>query len=371
MRNYNEQNPLLMIPGPVEITEEVLNAMTQRSFSHTEPLLIKAYQESLQNMKSIFGVSENYSPVVISGSGTLAMEIAITNLIGSTDDRLLVCETGYFGGRTHEIAKAFGYTNSILSAEIGHKINSEQLARVLEKEKPKAAFIQHVDTSTGVANDIDVFGQLCNENDVISIVDGVCAVGGQRLYQEKWNIDIVLTGAQKAFAVPPGLAILMYSKKAREISEERSSKVPSYYTDLTRWWPILEAYQSGNVKYFSTPATNLIVGLHQSTKQIIEEGIENRFNRHETLSTYFRSELEDRGFGFVTADDSLATTLSTVKYKDPASGNAFRSKMKQNGVLVAGGLQQPIANSYFRVGHMGAITRDQIDFTLQAINKSI
>jgi alanine-glyoxylate transaminase/serine-glyoxylate transaminase/serine-pyruvate transaminase len=264
-----------------------------------------------------------------------------------------------------------GIKHESISAPVGSGITAEQLSETLESNNFDFVFIQHVDTSTGVANDIELFGRICAEHGVISVVDGVCALGGQELQQEKWGIDIYFTGAQKALAVPPGLAILMYSARARELSENRSNPIPSYYADLRNWWPVMDAYLEGRVSYFSTPATNMIAALYRSTDQILKEGMEKVYQRHQALASRFRSEMSEMGFEFITKRDYLADTLSTPKYLPEATGADFRKKVLEQGVLVAGGIQPGIADSYFRVGHMGIISEEEISFTLNAIRTAL
>ncbi|MHA2168928.1 MAG: pyridoxal-phosphate-dependent aminotransferase family protein [Candidatus Kariarchaeaceae archaeon] len=370
MTLYNKDRPLLMIPGPVEVNQHVLNRFTTRSFSHTEKEFISSFSETLKNLRTIFASSLSSSPVVVAGAGTLAMEMAMVNLIDkSKNQKALICDTGYFGIRFETIAQSFSLPYSTLRAPVGQRITMDELNEKFTTEQPDFAFIQHVDTSTGVANDIEAFGKICQKHGVVSVVDGVCALGGMPLFQEKWGIDIYFTGAQKALAVPPGLAIMMYSEKAKEISLERKEKIPSYYADLTQWWPILEAYENMGVKYFSTPATNLIMSLHESTKRILEEGLNNRYVRHEYLAKKLRESLGDLGYSFITASDSYANTLSTPKYLDVDKGAEFRNKMLEQGILIAGGIQSGIAPSYFRIGHMGEISNDHINYLLNVLKQ--
>jgi len=359
-----------MIPGPVESKDQILSSMSNRVLAHTEKQFINYYQQSLQNLRHIFAVSDQYSPVVVAGGGTLAMEIAMTNLIDQSEDQTaLICETGYFGDRFAALASAMGITYRTISSEVGSELEASELEQALQDVD--FAFIQHVDTSTGVVNDIQSFGKLCKDNDVISVVDGVCALGGEEMYQEQWDIDIYLTGAQKALAIPPGLAILMYSPRARELSEHRKEPLPSYYANLQNWWPVMDAYLDGNVKYFSTPPTNLIAALSGSTSLLLDEGMDHVFNRHTRLASKFRDSLTDMGFSFLTDTNSRAVTMSTPLYPADVDGSEFRKTMLEHGVLVAGGIQKGKADQYFRVGHMGFISDHEIDFTIDAIAASI
>lgn len=365
---YTKETPLLMIPGPVESSPEVLSQMSKRAFAHTEPKFINSFMDALNNLVKVFQADSRYSPVIIGGAGTLAMEISMVNIIDrSQKEKVLICDTGYFGQRFAQLATTFGIEYDIVTAEVGHKMRDDQIASYLENGRYTAAFIQHVDTSTGVCNDIENFASRCKKNDTLSIVDGVCSAGGIPANQKSNGIDIFFTGAQKALAVPPGLAVMVFSEKAKEKSLQRKVKIPSFYSDLSNWWPVFDAYQNGGVKYFSTPSTNLIVALSVSLQRILKEGLNTRFNRHLDLSKHFRTRMIELGFDFVTASDSFANTLSTPKFR-VTDDRSLLSKLKEKGIMVAGGIQAGLADKYFRVGHMGEITREQVDFVLDAIS---
>ena len=367
-RSYTFDDPLLMIPGPVESDPKVLNQFVTRAYAHTEKKFLEYFALVLKNLRTILFTENSYTPVIISGSGTLAMEIAMSNVIDkSKNQTILICDTGYFANRFQHIAESYDIAYTTLKGDLGKKISKEMFENSLKNEQPDAAFIQHVDTSTGVCNDIKMFGEVCKKYNTLSIVDGVCSLGGIPIHQNEWDIDICFSGAQKALAVPPGLSILMYSAKAREMSENRHKKLPGYYTDLTNWWSIMDAYLDNKVKYFSTPATNLIISLAKSTELILEEGLENRFKRHTSNALYLRNKLEELGYSFLTANNSYADTLTTPKYLNKDNGDIFRQKVQDNGVLVAGGLYPGVANTYFRIGHMGICSQQDIEFTLDAI----
>ncbi|MDH5402131.1 MAG: alanine--glyoxylate aminotransferase family protein [Candidatus Heimdallarchaeota archaeon] len=368
----NNNDPLIMIPGPTEVSEVVLKAFNKKTYTHTEREFIKGYSDVLQNLGMIFGSSHEYSPFVIAGAGTLSMEIALINLIDrSYNQKSLVFSTGYFGERFEHLLKAYQLDYKIVNSDIGDKFSKDQIKSEIEEYQPDIAFIQHVDTSSGVANNIEEFGIICHDNNVFSVVDGVCSVGGQPTNQEKWKLDICFTGAQKALSVPPGLSIAMFSPKARDFTEKRKSPIPSYYANVSNWWPIMDAYRSGTVKYFSTPATNLIMTLKRSIDEIIAEGIDARFDRHKKLAELFRSEMKELGFEFLTKDTAYADTLTTPKYPESVDPTDFRGKILQNGVQVAGGILSGHANEYFRVGHMGTVSENDIKRTLHAIKSSL
>ncbi len=366
---YTKKSPLLMIPGPSPVSPRVLQANT-RALSHTEPEFIQRFNLALQNTRKIFGTDDTFTPVVISGSGTLAMEISVVNLINTQKrDKALIFSSGYFGIRFQQLLNNFQISNSLVESRVGQKFTEQEFEESIKRNNPKIAYIQHVDTSTGVANDISTFSRICQENEVISVVDGVCAVGGEAVYQKKWGVDLYFTGAQKALETPPGLAILNFSEKARELIENNNAKPPSYYSNLDNWWPVIDAYLNESAKYFSTPATNLINSYSYATEIVLKEGLESRYTRHKQNAELFRTSLEELGFNFLTHDESYASTLSTPYYPEGVDGNNFRQRLLDLGLMVAGGLQGGYASKYFRVGHMGRITKEDIEFAVQCIKR--
>jgi aspartate aminotransferase-like enzyme len=180
-----------------------------------------------------------------------------------------------------------------------------------------------------------------------------------------WGVDVVLTAAQKCFGVPPGLALLVLSEKAMA-KRNRMTSIPAYYADLLRWLPIMKDPS----KYFSTPCVNEIRAFNESTKIILEEGLDVRFERHEKTARAIRAAFTSLGFSFFTEDSFLADTLSVVLYPDGVEDKDFRGRLAENGVIVAGGLGE-VAGKVFRIGHMGNLSLAQIYFALQAVENTL
>jgi aspartate aminotransferase-like enzyme len=182
---------------------------------------------------------------------------------------------------------------------------------------------------------------------------------------DAWGLDVVLTAAQKCLGTPPGLAILVLSEAAME-KRRGLAKVPAYYSDLLRWLPIMR----DPTKYFSTPCVNEVRAFAEATRIIIEEGIEDRFERHDLYAEALRSGLEALGFSFFTDPRFAASTLSVVRYPEGLEDRAFRAGLYGNGVVVAGGLG-PTAGQVFRMGHMGNLTSAQVRFAIEAVEKTL
>lgn len=357
---------LLMIPGPIEFEPEVLRAMGVATTSHIAPNFIDIFGNSLELMKKIWK-APNGQPFIVAGSGTLAMDMAAANLIENGDSALVV-STGYFGERFQDILYRYGASTTLLKAPIGEVVSIEAIENQLKQKQYKMMVFTHVDTSTGVLVDPVPMARLAKQYGVLSVMDGVCSVGGEDIRQEEWGIDIVLTGSQKAIGVPPGLALLVASKKAIGVWENRKTPVFNYYADWGNWLPIMRAYEDRRPSYFATPAVNLILALETSLKILDNEGMDNRVKRHQNLARAFREALKALDLKILPKTPSIAAnTLTAAYYPKDINAAALRSRMAENNVIIAGGLLPEIKTTYFRVGHMGSVSANDLVAVLSAL----
>ena len=361
---------LLMIPGPVEFEPVVLQAMGAPTISHVAPDFISAFGQALKQMREVW-LCPSGQPFIIAGTGTLAMDMPAANLI-EPGDKALVISTGYFGDRYAELLKRYGAEVTVLHAPIGGIVVPEEIDAELKKKNYKLMTFTHVDTSTGVIVDPQPLGDLGRKHDVLTVLDGVCSVGGEEMRQEEWGIDVALTASQKAIGVPPGLALLVASPKAMETRNVRKAPVRNYYADWGNWLPIMQAYEARKPSYFGTPAVNLVLALNVSLKQILEEGMEVRFSRHRKMGEACRAALRSIGLKQVPTNPVYAAnTMSAPCYPKGVTGAEFLSNVLREGVILAGGLHPQIKNNYFRIGHMGAVKTGDILATIGAIESGL
>ncbi len=357
---------LLMIPGPIEFEPEVLRAMGMATTSHIAPNFIEVFGNSLELMREVWQ-SPTGQPFIVAGTGTLAMDMAAANLI-EQGDHVLVISSGYFGKRFKDILDRYGANTTILEAPIGEIVSIEAIENELKTGKYKALTITHVDTSTGILMHPKPIAQLAKKYGVLTILDGVCSVAGEEIKQDEWGIDVVLTGSQKAIGVPPGLALLMASQKAIDVFKNRQTPVGSYYSDWSNWLPIMKAYEEKKPSYFGTPAVNLIVALETSLKIISKEGMDNRVKRHQNLAKAFRAAIASLNLEILPKSNQVAAnTLTAAYYPKGIDGAALRAKIAEKNVIVAGGLLAEIKTSYFRIGHMGSVSPNDLVAVLSAL----
>jgi alanine-glyoxylate transaminase/serine-glyoxylate transaminase/serine-pyruvate transaminase len=359
-----------MIPGPIEFTDEVMAEMSKPTPSHVDPAFIATFGQALEDLRSVFLAGPDYQPFVLAGSGTLAMDSAVANLV-EPGDRALVVDTGYFSQRMADIVRRYGGEVTVLSAAPGDTISPGQLQEALAADTYNLVTITHVDTSTGVLTDARGLTAVAKEAGALVIVDGVCAAAAEEMRQAEWGVDVYLTASQKAIGTPPGLGLLVASPAALAKWRGRSHPVGSYYSDWGYWLPIMQAYEGRKASYFATPAVNLVMALAVSLRQLLDEGMENVFARHVLLSNAVKAGIEAMGMGQVPTDMAHAAhTLTCPRYPEGVDAG-FLKVVRANGAILAGGLHPAIKGEYFRIGHMGAASRADVLTALGAVEAGL
>jgi len=361
---------LLMIPGPIEFTPEVMRAMGMPTTSHVAPNFIETFGQALERLRQVF-LCPSGQPFVVAGSGSLAMDMAAANLV-EPGDKALVVSTGYFGDRFAAILERYGAAvTQVCGPAVGDVAALEEVEAALKGGGYKLMTITHVDTSTAVGADVQGLAALGRERGALVVLDGVCSVAGEEMRQEEWGIDLALTASQKAIGVPPGLALVVAGPRALDAFRNRKTPVGNYYADWTQWLPVMEAYEARRPSYFGTPSVNLVWALNVSLGQILDEGMEARFARHSRLSQAVKAAVAALGMKQVpVSPDKTATTLTAPYYPDGVD-RTMLAHVKEAGVILAGGLHPEIKARYFRIGHMGAVSASDVLATVGAIEKGL
>lgn len=358
-----------MIPGPIEFSPDVMAAMAEPTTSHVAPDFVEIFGESLELMREVF-LAPSAQPFILAGSGTLAMDAAVSNLV-QVGDRALTVNSGYFSDRMGDILRRYGAEVENVSAPVGDAPTPEAVSDALGAGAFKLVTITHVDTSTGVVADAEGIARVAKDAGCLVILDGVCGTAGAECFTEDWGVDVHLTASQKAIGVPPGLALLTVSPEAMAVFHARTEPVGSYYADFEQWLPIMEAYESRGPAYFGTPAVNLVAALNVSLKNILAEGMEARFARHRRLAAAFRAGIRALGMKIVPVQESLAASTLTAAYYPRGIGPELVPAVAAEGVFTAGGLHPEIKQEYFRIGHMGDVNASDILATLGAIERGL
>ena len=363
------ERDLLMIPGPVEFDPEVMRALGMKTASHVAPEFIAIFGRALKKLREVC-LAPSAQPFVVAGSGTLAMELAVANLV-EPGERALVVNTGYFSDRMALLLERYGAEVVQEKCAPGEVPDVAAVERVLASGRFKVMTVTHVDTSTGVLAPVEALVKAAGRHGVLSVVDGVCATAGETFHQEAWGADVYLTASQKAIGVPPGLALLTVSQKGMNAWRSRKTPVRSLYADFAEWLPIMEAYEGGRAAYFATPPVNLVYALDVSLGQILREGMEARFARHQRMARAFRAGWKALGLKLLPVNESVAAnTLSALYYPEGVDA-AMLGRAREQGVVLAGGLHPQLKTRYFRVGHMNVVGPGDVLATVGAVERAL
>lgn len=342
-----ENKRMVMIPGPTPVVKSIQEQMGREVQAFGDPRFVSDYKDVISDLGTIVNCSGQV--FCIAGTGTLAMEMAISNTT-KRDDPVLIVSHGFFGDRFIEICRNKERDTDVLQAEWGKIIPVSEIEAKLSNKEYAALIVSHVDTATGVKAPIEEIGEMMKKYpDTLFIVDGVAATIGEYTDFDGMNIDVLFTASQKAFGVSPGLLMLWASKKAME-RRKAIGTIPEYYCDFNKWLPIM----LDPSKYFATPAVNLVWALKESIRIIKEEGVEARYQRHLKNAQAMQKALEELGFVLLAEAGNRAVTLSNIIYPEGVDDLEFRKTLMNEGIIVAGGLG-PYAGKMFRIGHMGNI----------------
>lgn len=359
---------MLLIPGPTPVIDSIYDAMGRETWGHTDARFAEIYKRAIERTKDM--LKTDGEVFIISGSGTLAMEMALVNTVAA-GEKVLVISQGFFGDRFIKLGEAFGIEIDVIQSEWGEQISPADVEKKLASGNYKAATITHADTSTGVAADLDALVPVVKKHGALVILDGVCATAAMEEDMSKtygdpsYQIDVVLTGSQKAIGVPPGIAVVAFNKTALAARDE-IGRVPAYYCDIYNWMPIMDNPQ----KYFATPPVNLIYAYDQGMKLVMEEGMQARYKRHETFGKGIRSALAEYGMKPLAGEDAAAATLTCVRYPEGVDDGEFRARLAEKGVIVAGALAH-LAGKAFRIGHMGNATKEMLAEAIRLIGNTL
>ncbi|MBU0687134.1 MAG: alanine--glyoxylate aminotransferase family protein [Candidatus Margulisbacteria bacterium] len=358
-----EKKPLkqfLMIPGPTPIPVRILAAMNREMIGHRGPVFSRILGEVLDGLKWCYQTKNDV--MIFPCSGTGVMEAAVVNTL-SAGDKVIVCNTGNFGERFIKILKAYGVVvDEVKAPALGKTINIAELETKLAADKNKeikAVFMQQNETSTTVLNDVKKIAEVVRKHGALIIVDAISGLLTSPLPVDEWGLDVVLSGSQKAFMVPPGIAAISMSERAWKACE--TSKLPKYYWDCKQQKKFADKGQT-----FTTPPESIIFGMHESIKMLKEEGLENIFERHALVTKAVRAGVRAAGCQLLADDACASHAVTAIIPPDGIDGETVRSEMRKFGVEVAPG-QGELKGKIFRIGHLGYVDKLELVATIGAL----
>lgn len=350
-----QDKTFLMIPGPTPVPESVLLAMAKHPIGHRSGEFSDILRDVFADLKWLFQTKNDV--FIYAASGTGAMEAALANLVNQ-GDKILSLVIGNFGARWAKIAQSRGAVVEKLEVELGEVITPELLKAKFAadtKKEIKLVTLTHSETSTGAKNDIKTLCKMISDHGAISVVDGVTSVGCMDVKMDEWGIDVLISGSQKGFMMPPGLAFLAASPKAWAVYEK--CQYPSFYFD---WKAHKNACLEETTPW--TPAVNLIFALHEALKIMKKEGLEKIYARHQKLALGLRQAVKALGLELFVKDDENASYAITSIYPPKGVSVPDVRKMFKNDfdIVVANG-QNALKDKIFRMGTLGFVSeRDLI-----------
>jgi alanine-glyoxylate transaminase/serine-glyoxylate transaminase/serine-pyruvate transaminase len=316
-------------------------------------------------------------PFLIAGSGTLGWDLVAANLI-ERDEHALVLNTGYFGNSFAQCLTTYGAKVLEYAPPLGQRPSLDEIESLLKNNTIKLLTITHVDTSTGILNDIKGVTELVRRvsPDTLVVVDGVCSVASEEIAFDEWDLDVVVGATQKAIGCPPGLSIVYCSGRAIQRAQSRQTPPASYYASIANWLPIMKNYEAGKPSYFATPPTQLVHALHTTLSQITARPMSERFALHKTASDKVKAAIADLGLSQVVPNrDSQANGMTAMYLPDGLTPPDVLPGLLKRGVIFAAGLHKEIASRYIRFGHMGVSisdpNRNDIDKALAALKEAL
>ncbi len=349
-----------MLPGPTNVPSRVMRAMLRPLMGHRGPDFKEVHTQALEKTKKIFETKGDL--FILTSSGTGSTECAMQNIIDD-GDKIIVNVNGFFSERLSEAIHAYGGKPIVIGSEWGKAPKLEDFKKILKANPDaKALAVIYNETSTGVTvRALQDLGELCAEQDILLIVDAISILGGDRLPVDDWNVDVCVTASQKCLMCPPGLSFISVSNKAWEkIRSKKTNR--SYYLDLQMY----KKYQEDGFTPF-TPAVSLIYALNEATEMILEEGLDNRYERHRICAEAIYNSIEALGLGLPADRDSRSHTVAAISSPPGVEEGKMRALIRAKYGIDMGGSLGRWKGNMFRVGVMGSVGSPEIMATISAI----
>jgi aspartate aminotransferase-like enzyme len=352
----------LRIPGPTPLPERVVRSMNRPMIDHRGPQFAEILAEITAGAKRVFKTKSDL--LVLTSSGTGGLESAVANLV-SPGDEVVVALSGNFGERFAALAAAYGADVVRLEFEWGEPVDPDDLARVLERH-PKAGVVllTHNETSTGLTNPLRELAGAARRAGRIVVVDGVSSISSIDIDTDAWGIDVAVSGSQKGWMAPPGLALVSVSERAW--AQHAKARSPRFYFD----WKEAKTWADKGQTPF-TPAVSVVFALQEGLHMLEEEGLDNVYERHARLARATQAGLRALGFELYAREGFRSNTVTSALPPHGLDVNAMRKLLDEKyGVVIAGG-QAKMNGKMVRVGHLGAVAEGDVVQVIWAIEQAL
>jgi len=354
----------LRIPGPTTCDDDVLQAMSRQMINHRGPEFQEILTRITSGLQRFFLTGNDV--LTLTSAGTGALEAAVVNTL-SPADKALVVSIGVFGDRFADIARTYGVDVDVVAFEQGTAADPEQVAAALKKNAAyKAILLTHNETSTGVTNDLGALASAIRgaRPDILIVVDAISSLGSVPCPVDAWDLDVVFTGSQKGWMVPPGMAMVSVSERAWKASA--AATIPRYYFDYGKAKSYLEKGQTP-----WTPAVSVYFAMDVALQKLEAEGLENIHERHLRLGQYARASVKALGLELLADERFASNTVTAVRVPHGVEGAALNKMMRtEYGTVLAGG-QGALTGKIFRIGHLGKVSEADLKACFDALTLAL
>jgi alanine-glyoxylate transaminase/serine-glyoxylate transaminase/serine-pyruvate transaminase len=369
VKSYKDLNispRILLGPGPSMVAPRVLNALSTPVIGHLDPEFLALMKEVQELLRFLFQ-TENELTVPISGTGSAGMEAALCNFI-EPGDNVLVAVLGYFGERLVEMAGRYGAQVDRIDRPWGEVFDPDEVKTALSQKKYKLLALVHAETSTGVLQPgIAEIAAAAHHNGALVVMDTVTSLGGLPVEIDAWGVDVAFSATQKSISAPPGLAPVTISPSAREVLRNRSTPVRNWYLDLS----LLEKYWGNERTYHHTAPINSNYALREALRMVAEEGLAERFERHQANAKVLWKGLEDLDLSLLVPEENRLPTLTTPIVPPGVKALEIRQQLLNDYNLEIAGGFGPLAGKVWRIGLMGFSSRREHVLLLLAALREI
>ena len=352
---------VLLGPGPSMVSPRVLQAMMQNMIGYLDPDYVLMLEDVSGLLGEVFQTGDA-ATMALSGTGSAGMEAGLSSLL-EPGDTVIVCICGFFGERMVDMATRVGANVVALRSEWGKPFPPEILSDALEENPDvKLVAIIHAETSTGVRQPLEDISRLAREHDALFMVDAVTSLGGNNLSFDEWDIDYSYSATQKCLGCPPGLAPVAVSERALDSIRSRETPPTSWYLDLS----LNANYWYSPRVYHHTSPVSMVLALREGLRIVLEEGLENRFARHERNAAALRAGLEALGMEVVPPEDARLAQVTPVWIPEGVDDAEVRARLiSEYKIEIGKGLGQ-FDGKVWRFGLMGESSR--ADYVLLALS---
>ena len=355
----------LMGPGPSDVAPSVLQAMSRSLVGHLDPTFVKLMDEIKAMLRQVF-LTKNEMTFPVSGTGSAGMEFCFVNLV-EPGDNVVIGVNGVFGVRMCEVAERCGARVTRVESSWGSIINPQQIADALKKTpRPKLVAIVHAETSTGVLTPVEEISKLAHQAGALFLLDTVTSLGGCPVRLDEWDVDAAYSGTQKCLSCPPGLSPVSLSSRALEVASKRKAKVQSWYLDVN----LLSSYWGQERVYHHTAPITMNYGLHEALRLVLQEGLENRWGRHQQSHHLLKQGLAELGLEIVSQPGHQLWQLNAVGVPAGVDEASVRKRLLADDNIEIGSGLGPLKGKIWRIGLMGETSKkENVELVLAALKR--